>query len=310
MTQPEHIKYTILREIVRDPEDVVVGLKMIFKASKAIETAYIHGTQRLDLHVPIEDEHIQHQLGGTPDHPVLLAMITADGNIIRAMTCHYEHRYFDQFARSVIPLFTSPERLQRFVDTLTANRYIVPIGSVTRFLFDRDIECAISDGEVMVNPISEIFMGTCPAYVEDANGETSLVLLTPESASGFPPVEKTSRDDGAVREAQNMVRQYPDVYHGHLALGIAYHRAGRIDEAVVEYRAAIDLIPVVMWMDPPMVMALDKDHARESLITAHLNLGTIYEQLGNLDDAIREYQVAAQLGSHKARTVLAERGLM
>jgi len=52
-------------------------------------------------------------------------------------------------------------------------------------------------------------------------------------------------------------------------------------------------------------LRINPDHAQ-----AHCNLGRAYLQQGRLDDAIRELQIAAQLGFEPARELLAQKGLL
>ena len=58
-------------------------------------------------------------------------------------------------------------------------------------------------------------------------------------------------------------------------LGGAYHKQGRLDDAIKEYQTAIKLEP---------------DH-----VNAHNNLGVAYHNQGRFDDAIKEYQTAIKL---------------
>jgi len=74
---------------------------------------------------------------------------------------------------------------------------------------------------------------------------------------------------------EDVVKKSPDKIRPHYNLGLAYQEQGRHDDAVREYRTAINLRP--------------------DLFSPHFNLGLVYRAQGRLDDAVREYQVAMKI---------------
>lgn len=175
---------TIKREIVSDDAAAQIGIQMILAASEAVNSAYVLGTQRLDLHLPEEDLVFQQRFGGSQDRPVLVGMLDQTGSIVRAMTCHLEMPFFRRFQECVIPLFTSAKRLNQFVEVLTANRYSVPVKSLPNLPFSPEIEQGLREGWAMINPLPEIFMGTFPMLDKASD---SLQIVAPHHNDVLAP---------------------------------------------------------------------------------------------------------------------------
>jgi len=83
------------------------------------------------------------------------------------------------------------------------------------------------------------------------------------------------RHDEAIAEYRRAVELDPTDAYPHNGLGNVYSDLGRHDEAIAEYRRAIEL-------DPDLAMA-------------HNNLGNVYRDLGRYDEAIAAYQGAVEL---------------
>jgi len=287
MTEPDARKYVIMREVVSDPLDAMEGLIMITEACKVVEAVYIHGVQRLDLHVPDEDMVYQLGLGGTPEQPVLRGMVNAEGNLVCGMTCHMDKLFFKRFAEVVVPVFTSVERLNMFIAVLRQNRYAIPTDRVVEIRLTEGIKRGILDGQIMVNPLPEVFMGTFPLFDKDSNRFTLVKLGSNDS----PSTQKTAlsndhnnrgliylqehRLENAIREFRAALTQSPDHAEAHHNLGVAHMQKCEWDEAIREFQAALRIIP--------------------NDAETHNALGVAYGEHGQFDDAIREYQTAVWL---------------
>jgi tetratricopeptide (TPR) repeat protein len=85
---------------------------------------------------------------------------------------------------------------------------------------------------------------------------------------------KLGRIDEAIGEYEAAVELKPDAMDPHFNLALAYHAKGVFDEAAREYQTAL---------------SLDK-----SLVKAHMGLGLIYARMGKLGDAIRELELTVK----------------
>jgi tetratricopeptide (TPR) repeat protein len=87
--------------------------------------------------------------------------------------------------------------------------------------------------------------------------------------------QEQGRLDDAVKEYKMAINLEPDFVKAHHNMGLAYERQGRLDDSIKEYQTAIKLKP-----DYPII---------------HSNLGVAYQKQGRLDDAIKEFQTAINL---------------
>jgi len=87
--------------------------------------------------------------------------------------------------------------------------------------------------------------------------------------------QEQGRLDDAVKEYQAAINLTPDYVDAYYNLGLVYRTQGRLDDAVREYQKAINLKP--------------------DLAEPHCSLGLVYRTQGRLDDAVKEYQTAIKL---------------
>ena len=89
--------------------------------------------------------------------------------------------------------------------------------------------------------------------------------------------ERQGRSEEAIREFQAALRIRPNDAVAHCDLGMVYAQLGRMDEAISEFQAALRIYP--------------------NYADAHCGLGVVYGQLGRLAEARQEAQLALQLRS-------------
>lgn len=101
----------------------------------------------------------------------------------------------------------------------------------------------------------------------------------------------------------------------HTNLGVALEQQGRRDEALAEYRQAVELKPDLPQLHNNIANLLDELGRRDEALAeyqealrlkpnaplAHANYGSLLNELGRFDDAMREYQEAARLAPNDAR---------
>jgi protein O-GlcNAc transferase len=83
------------------------------------------------------------------------------------------------------------------------------------------------------------------------------------------------RLDEAIVSFRRAVQDKPDWAQAHLNLGIALQEHGRLDEAMASYRRALELEP--------------------DFVEAYINLGNAFQDQGNLDDAVACFRRALEL---------------
>ena len=79
----------------------------------------------------------------------------------------------------------------------------------------------------------------------------------------------------AIAEFRKAVELDPKYTAAHLHLGYAYDRKGQVDEAIAQYRRVIELEP--------------------GSVIAHTNLGVLYDRKGLYDEAIGEFEHALRI---------------
>lgn len=86
--------------------------------------------------------------------------------------------------------------------------------------------------------------------------------------------DQTGRKDEAERQFRKALEDpaYPDPDKVHLNLGLLYGSQGRDDEAIASLRKAVEIEP--------------------KFYRAHFELASLLDRSGNLDEAVREYEVA------------------
>ena len=83
------------------------------------------------------------------------------------------------------------------------------------------------------------------------------------------------RLEEAIREYKKAIEIFPDDYKAYYNLGVIYDRQGALKEAVANYKRTIVINP--------------------AFINAHFNLGNIYHNQGLLDEAIHQYRKVTEL---------------
>ncbi|MGE5303972.1 MAG: tetratricopeptide repeat protein [Alphaproteobacteria bacterium] len=115
----------------------------------------------------------------------------------------------------------------------------------------------------------------------------------------------------------DVARKSPRIARPHTNLGIAYQEAGRLSEAIREFRIALTIDPNYTEAHQSLAVAYDAagfpDEAlREMQIVSrlepqhgegHYNLGILYDKLGRYQEATKEYEIAVRLTpyDHNAR---------
>ena len=114
---------------------------------------------------------------------------------------------------------------------------------------------------------------------------SDMVKKSPEAALPHYNLGNVYTEQGKIDEAINEYRMAvqlnPNDAKAHNNLGLSYEHQGRINEALDEYQAALKLKP---------------DNA-----IFHYNLGNMYAQQGKIDEAINEYRIALQLNPNHAK---------
>jgi tetratricopeptide (TPR) repeat protein len=105
------------------------------------------------------------------------------------------------------------------------------------------------------------------------------VITSPNSSIAHGSLGWAYQDLGrlaeAVLEYKKAIELFPDNYKAYYNLGVLYDRQGALKEAVVNYKSAIAINP--------------------AFINAHFNLGNIYHNQGLLEEAIHHYRNVTQL---------------
>jgi len=91
---------------------------------------------------------------------------------------------------------------------------------------------------------------------------------------------KQGRIEEAMREFETTLKLNSKEAKAHNGLGMGYHHQGRLDDAIKEYQTALAIKP--------------KD------ANVHINLGIVYQRKGLLDDAAREFRAALLLNPNDA----------
>lgn len=118
-----------------------------------------------------------------------------------------------------------------------------------------------------------------------------------------PPQER------AYEAALKRVQENPDSTEAHVSLGWALYQKGQHNEALAEYRRALDIDPKNFKAQYNLGLAYAKvdkweraaDQFQEAIRLApnnfqpHYDLGLAYERLGKLDDAQKELELAYKL---------------
>jgi Flp pilus assembly protein TadD len=105
-----------------------------------------------------------------------------------------------------------------------------------------------------------------------ARSITRVALFTLPFVLSIATYQRNALWETRVSLWEDVVRKSPSLVYPRNNLGIAYVQAGRVDEAVRQFQAALAIKP---------------DHD-----TAHNNLGVIYAQQGRWDEAIQAFQAA------------------
>jgi len=87
----------------------------------------------------------------------------------------------------------------------------------------------------------------------------------------------------AIAEFRKAVELDPKYTAAHLHLGYAYDRKGQVDEAIAQYRRVIELEP--------------------GSVIAHTNLGVLYDRKGLYDEAIGEFEHALRIDAHLEKRI-------
>ena len=125
-------------------------------------------------------------------------------------------------------------------------------------------------------------------------------------------LEAARRGDAAKAEAllTDAVAQHPQFGLAHNELGLAHMRAGRLDKALEEYKAAAKALPddATVQLNYGSALTQKKEFAEaekqlrralkklDKSATGHMYLGVALIGLKNIDEAERELQTAAKLG--------------
>lgn len=99
----------------------------------------------------------------------------------------------------------------------------------------------------------------------------------------------SGRTTEAMEIWQSIVQRYPTFGPAHSNLGVAYQQQGKIDQALLEYKLAIEL-------DPP------------GAIGAYNNIAEIYMNRGELEEAIQYFNLAIELDPAQSAIPLANLG--
>ena len=117
-----------------------------------------------------------------------------------------------------------------------------------------------------------------------------------------------------IESCREAVRESPDYFIAHFALGGAYHGAGRFEEAIRSYKMSIKLNPDFAaaysylgisfgasskqkeaMMCHRKAISIDPDDAM-----AHYGLGVGYLYLNDIDSALKQYKILKKLDTEKA----------
>lgn len=182
---------TIFRQVVPfGEENLAAGIRMGMEALKILERVYMEEGRTLLLHVPPEDTAFQRKVGGTFSSPALLALCAPDDTPLDAFPVR-ELPCFSYLEEAVIPLFTSIDRLQHFIDVLEENLYVIPESNVAVLGYSADLGKTMSAGQVVVNPLPQLFLsGVFPMIKE---GDDNLIFAMPMDAGQVPdePIHST-----------------------------------------------------------------------------------------------------------------------
>lgn len=105
------------------------------------------------------------------------------------------------------------------------------------------------------------------------------------------------------------LRKMPNSSHAHNGMGVVYDKLGRINDAVLEFRAALSLkqgnpethsnlgnaYSKLGRMDDAILEYREALRLKPDYTDAHYNLGNVYDKLGRLNDAVLEYREALRL---------------
>jgi tetratricopeptide (TPR) repeat protein len=105
------------------------------------------------------------------------------------------------------------------------------------------------------------------------------VITSPNSSIAHGSLGRAYQDLGqleeAIREYKKAIEIFPDNYKAYYNLGVIYDRQGALKEAVTNYKSTIAINP--------------------AFINAHFNLGNIYHNQGLLEEAIHQYRKVTEL---------------
>ena len=133
-------------------------------------------------------------------------------------------------------------------------------------------------------------------------GKATVILNRMQSSSGTLRANRDSFLKQAEEFASQACRLAPAGAEGHFTLGLAYKEEGKTDQAVSEFRTAIQLDPTQSFAYSGLgTIKLEQNSLGEAVENfkraidlnsgnsqAHFGLGSAYSRMGQLDDAIKE----------------------
>jgi len=147
------------------------------------------------------------------------------------------------------------------------------------------------------------------------------VRIAPDDMFAFCLLADTYREIGRITDAISafgkVLKIKPDHFYAFMCLGELYLLEGKLDMAAREFEESLAVAPKerrtqrglarvrIAQRDYDAAISLYQDVLSENQgdMGAHFELGMVYEQLGRLEDAVRELQEAARLdpSNHKVR---------